>query len=88
MKACWGWSSGWPAETGHLSDADPILYGANKYGSLQLHIQASLLAWVEEDKLFAPLQCDEASLHRDEAPSKQILCQILVLTSYQHPNLQ
>ena len=59
-----------------LSGADPICSGPNKYGSLQLHIEAFKLSWaqVAEDKLNAPLP-------NNEAPSQQILCQISV-TSY------
>ena len=56
------------AETGSLSDVDPIYNGPNRYGSLQSHINASLLAQVAEDKLSVSLPCVWAS---DEAP-KQI----------------
>ena len=40
------------AETGSLSDADPICYRPNKYDSLQIHIKAWLLTYVAENELF------------------------------------
>ena len=61
MKVCCNWLSVWSAESGYLSDADPISYGPNEYGSLQLHIQASLLSELEEDKLNFPLGLSRVS---------------------------
>ena len=58
------------AESGRLSDADPIFPGPTKYGSLQLRIQTSLRSQVTDDKL-------GVTLPRDEAPNKQILRRVV-----------
>ena len=56
------------AETDRRSEAVPIYPVPNKYGALQLRIQASLRAHVAKDKLVVLLP-------RDEAPNEQILRQ-------------
>ena len=58
-------------ETGCLSDVDQIGHELNKFGSLQLCMSASYWAKVVEDNLHVPL------LPCDEAPNKQIFCQII-----------